>query len=204
VPHAALHGRIETAVAAALEQHRAELAAIVQRQVEAELERLVDELVADAVARRNGAEENSSPAHGTERDSERAAEENSSPAEELRRCSACSRELPLEAFGVDRSARDGLRRRCGECRRRLEYAPRARIARREKARPAARVGPRDDEEPRPAPGHAENGKTRPSVPRALAAGELERWLVDAGFAERNGRGVVATELGAELAATIFD
>jgi hypothetical protein len=45
VPHAALGRRLETAVAAALEQYRAELAELVGRQVEAELERLVDEVV---------------------------------------------------------------------------------------------------------------------------------------------------------------
>jgi hypothetical protein len=38
VPHAALASRIETAVAAALEQHRAELAELVEQRVEAELD----------------------------------------------------------------------------------------------------------------------------------------------------------------------
>jgi hypothetical protein len=135
VPHV-LAGRIETAVAAALEVHRGELAALVERQVEAELERLVDELVLEAIARRNG--HRHIPNERQARDAD--------AGEELRRCSTCRRELPLDAFGRDARTADGHRRRCRDCRRRTEYRPRARRAG-EKARPAAPLGPRDDEEP---------------------------------------------------------
>jgi hypothetical protein len=50
-----LADRVSASVPRALEQHRAELAELVERQVELELERLTGELVAEALARRNGA-----------------------------------------------------------------------------------------------------------------------------------------------------
>jgi DNA-directed RNA polymerase subunit M/transcription elongation factor TFIIS len=254
VPHAALADAVSEAVAAALEVHRAELVELVEVQVEAELERLAGELVAEAIARRNG----HADSRGEGSQALRAAPVASVPeaetaksekAEELRRCSRCGELRPRSAFGVDRRTADGLRRSCRSCRSEHEYRPRARRARREKASPAARVGPRDEEDPRPAPGHAENGRRRPSAPERCAScgaeldpssrqrrycgircaaqaasraprprprerspetdrvGErtptIDEWLVESGFAERNGRGLVATELGAELASVVF-
>jgi hypothetical protein len=55
-PAEVLDGRLSDVVARALGQHRAELAELAARQVGAELERLAGELVAETLARRNGAQ----------------------------------------------------------------------------------------------------------------------------------------------------
>jgi hypothetical protein len=91
VPHAALTGRVETAVAAAVEQHRAELAELVEQRVEAELERLVDELVADAIAGRNGAAPRGAPSAATVQGDDVDEHARIEQAEELLRCSTCGR-----------------------------------------------------------------------------------------------------------------
>jgi hypothetical protein len=222
VPHAPLLGRIETAVAHALEAHRAELAALVEQHVAAEPERLVAELVADALARRNGdaskvrrsdlgrrRRENvrRSDIFRAQRRRRKAPRLGAFRAEELRRCSTCRRELSASAFGRDA-------RRADAC------AAGAAIAGRAASTPvrSARVGEHDANR-RPQDDGTAHGTTR-SLDRWTAAesgraalnapgpGEhvptVDEWLLDAGLAERNGRGLVATELGLELGAALDD
>jgi hypothetical protein len=159
---------------------------------------------ARALRRRNGhgakrSRANPSAANGRPHDV--AGDE---PAEELLRCATCGRRRPLDEFGRDASRSNGHRSRCRSCRREREYRPRARRAR-EKASPAARDSERDDERPRPAGRAAENGRAASTVPDA---GErtptVDEWLLEAGLAERNGRGLVATALGVELGGYLDD
>ena len=170
VPAEVLDGRLSEAVARALEQHRAELAELVEQQVEAELERLAPELVDEALARRNGA----SAAHGV-RDAARTSLDIGEPAAtaELKRCSTCRRELPRSEYGPDRRSPDGLRARCRECRQRREYprevaARRARRAR-EKPRRAAQGPASDDDAARPDPRDPPKTGERLTTARTVSA-----------------------------------
>jgi hypothetical protein len=188
VPHDVLSTTVSEAVAHALEVHRAELAELVEQRVEAEVERLASELVAEAVARRNG--------------SDVADDEQ---AEELLRCTTCSRLRRLEEFGRDASRKSGYRSRCKSCRSEREYRPRARRARRENTSPAARDGERDVGEPRPVGRAAENGRTRPSVPDAgERVPSVEAWLVYARFATLEHGELVATPAGLAAGEAIHD
>jgi hypothetical protein len=201
VPHAELSTTVSKAVERALAEHRAELVELVEAQVEAELERLSGELVAEAIARRNGSEKP-------------LAEPTDFPGpasdagEPTKRCSRCRRLQPLSAFNRDRSVkRDGLRASCRSCDRAATraYVQRQRRARRESAPPAARGGPRDDDEPRPAPAHLGNGRTPQNAPHAgERVPSVDEWLVESGFATLEDGELVATELGLEVGAALAD
>jgi hypothetical protein len=206
VPAEVLDGRLSEAVARALEQHRAELAELVEQQVEAELERLAPELVDEALARRNGA----SAAHGV-RDAARTSLDIGEPAAtaELKRCSTCRRELPRSEYGPDRRSPDGLRARCRECRQRREYprevaARRARRAR-EKPRRAAQGPASDDDAARPDPRPAENGRAAHNGSHRERAPSDDEWLLAAGFAmlDEHGR-LVATDAGLDAGSALGD
>jgi hypothetical protein len=206
VPALEVHdGRIAEAVARALEQHRAELAELVARQVEFELERLAGELVADALARRNGAGETGEGDRADDvsrLDTPGGVERR----EDTRRCSTCRRVFPSSAFGRDARTPDGLRSRCNDCRRQREYtgARRARRARRESARPTAQGPASGDDDARPDPEHAGNGRTTLSAPRAVEyAPTVDQWLVQSGFATLEHGELVATAAGAQVGAAIF-
>jgi hypothetical protein len=206
VPALEVHdGRIAEAVARALDAHRAELAERVERQVELELERLTGELVAEALARRNGAGETGEGDRADDvsgLDTPGGVERR----EDSRRCSTCRRVLPSSAFGRDARTPDGLRSRCTDCRRQREYAnaPRARRARRENARSAAQGPASGDEEPRPDPERAGNGRAAFCAPRAVEySPTVEQWLVQAGFATVEHGELVATAAGAQVGSAIF-
>jgi hypothetical protein len=199
VPAEVLDGRIAEAVARAVEQHRAELAELVARQVDAELERLAGELVAETLARRNGAQ----PVRA------RHPNGNGEPAAtaELKRCSTCGQLRPRSDYGPDRRTADGLRARCRECRQRREYpleaaARRARRAR-EKPRQAAQ-GPASDDDARPDPRPAENGRAAHNASHGERVPPVDEWLLAAGFATLERGRLVATAAGLDVGSALDD
>jgi hypothetical protein len=180
---------------AALDRHRAELAELVARQVDVELERLAGELVAETLARRNGAQP--VPA--------RHANGNGGPAAataELKRCSTCGQFRPRSEFGRERRSPDGLRARCRECRQRREYpreaaAQRARRAR-EKPGRAAQGPASGDDDPRPDLRPVENGRAADNAPPGERVPALDEWLLASGFATLEQGELVATAAGLDV------
>jgi hypothetical protein len=200
VPAEVLDGRIAEAVARALEQHRAELAELVARQVDAELERLAGELVAETLARRNGAQ----PVRVVHPNG------NGEPpaTAELKRCSTCGQLRPRSEFGPERRSPDGLRARCRECRQCREHplevaARRARRAR-EKARTAARGPASDDDDARPDPRPAENGRAAHNASHGERVPSVDEWLLAAGFATLEHGRLVATAAGLDVGSALGD
>jgi hypothetical protein len=192
VPALEVPGRIAEAVARALEQHRAELAELVERQVDAELERLAGELVTESLARRNG-EPNGS-----------------GEAVELKRCSTCGRLRPRSQYNRDRRTTDGLRARCRECRQCREYprevaTRRARRAR-EKPRPAAQAPASDDDDARPDPRPVKNGRAADngSHGERVYSPTVDQWLVESGFATLEHGELVATAAGLDVGSALAD
>jgi hypothetical protein len=189
---------------AALDRHRAELAELVARQVDVELERLAGELVAETLARRNGAQP--VPARHANGDGEAAATVEAAATAELKRCSTCGQLRPRAEYGPDRRTADGLRARCRECRQRREYpleaaARRARRAR-EKPRRAAQVSASDDDEPRPDPRAVESGRAAHIDSHGERVPSVDEWLVSSGFATLEHGRLVPTAAGLEVGAAL--
>ena len=95
-------------VAAAVRSRRPELELLVREQVDAELARVIGELVEqELAARRNG---------GPVGDASPPSPEVEGPPPGTRRCTSCGETKPLAGFPLDAKAREGRRNVCAECR----------------------------------------------------------------------------------------
>ena len=127
-------------VAAAVRARTPELELLVREQVDAELARLVPEIVErELAARRNG--------DGQAEPSAATVEESAPPEPATKRCRACGEVKPLDAFPADKARPDGVRNECRECRNRRRRRERERQAKDEQPseprwRPGTGLGPR--------------------------------------------------------------